>query len=110
MRFLVDAQLPSALARYLASLGHQAEHVSDVGMLDADDSPIWDYAVACGAIVLTKDEDFPHRLSQAPLKAPVVVWLRVGNASRRALLEWFGPLLPNIVLLIENGEKLIEVR
>lgn len=32
MRFLVDAQLPPALARWLAAQGHEAEHVGDIGM------------------------------------------------------------------------------
>jgi predicted nuclease of predicted toxin-antitoxin system len=29
MRFLVDAQLPPALARWLAANGHTVEHVAD---------------------------------------------------------------------------------
>ncbi|WP_292814948.1 DUF5615 family PIN-like protein, partial [Microbacterium sp.] len=37
MRFLVDAQLPPAMARMLVGLGHQAEHVTDVGPGDATD-------------------------------------------------------------------------
>jgi predicted nuclease of predicted toxin-antitoxin system len=45
MRFLVDAQLPRALARYLASAEHQAEHVYDIGMGEASDSTIWNYAM-----------------------------------------------------------------
>lgn len=110
MRFIVDAQLPPALARVLSSHGHHAEHVGDVGMQDAEDSPIWSYALEHDAIVVTKDEDFPHRLSQNPQKAPVVVWLRIGNTSRRALLQWFEPLLPQIEALIERGDRLIEVR
>lgn len=32
MRFLIDAQLPPALARWLEGEGHQAEHVSDIGL------------------------------------------------------------------------------
>jgi predicted nuclease of predicted toxin-antitoxin system len=32
MRFLVDAQLPPALARWLAEKGHDARHVADVGL------------------------------------------------------------------------------
>ena len=31
MKFIVDAQLPPALARWLCEQGHQAEHVQDVG-------------------------------------------------------------------------------
>lgn len=102
--------LPPALARSLASHGHQAEHVIDLGMADADDTAIWDYALMHQAILVTKDEDFPHRLSQSPPKAPAVVWLRVGNTSRRALLKWFEPMLPRIVHLVEQGNKLIEIR
>lgn len=41
MRFLVDAQLPPALARYLTAAGHQAEHVYDIDMGEASDLAIW---------------------------------------------------------------------
>jgi len=109
MRFVVDAQLPPALARMITELGHEAEHVADIGLRDADDSPIWAYAMRQQAIVITKDEDFPHRFRQGG-QSPVIVWLRIGNTSRRALLAWFRPLLPQIEALLENGERLIEVR
>ncbi len=109
MRFLVDAQLPPALARFLTAHGHHAEHVADIGLRDADDSPIWRYALQHGAAIITKDEDFPHRLRQSTV-APVVVWLRMGNASRKILLQSFQPLVPQIIALIEQGDRLIEVR
>jgi predicted nuclease of predicted toxin-antitoxin system len=41
---------------------------------------------------------------------PAVVWLRVGNTSRRALLDWFTPLLPAILRDLQEGERLVEVR
>lgn len=110
MRFVVDAQLPPALARLLVARGHEAEHVADIGLREADDSPIWRHAVRHGAVILTKDEDFPHRLRQSPEAAPVIVWLRIGNTSRRALIEWFEPVLPEIIRLIGQGDRLIEVR
>lgn len=109
MHFVVDAQLPPALARLLAGVGHTAGHVVDVGLRDAEDSRIWDYAVKHQAVIVTKDENFVHRHRQSRI-APVVVWLRVGNTSRRALLQWFEPLVPQIVALIENGDRLVEVR
>ena len=109
MRFLVDAQLPPALARLLESHGHLAEHVADVGLRDAEDSPIWDYATAQQAILITKDEDFPLRMRQTP-SGPAIVWLRIGNTSRRALLQWFEPMLPQIESLLAQGDRLIEIR
>ena len=45
MRFIVDAQLPPALARLLTAHGHIAEHVEDIGLREADDSQIWRYAL-----------------------------------------------------------------
>jgi hypothetical protein len=58
MRFLVDAQLPPALARWLAAKGHEAEHVADRRRGAATDSAIWDYALEAAAAIVTKDEDF----------------------------------------------------
>ena len=109
MRFVVDAQLPPALARQIQAHGHDAKHVSDIGLLDASDSTIWSYALQNEAIIVTKDEDFAHRLLQGAA-GPVIVWLRVGNTSRRELLQWFEPLLPKIEALLQQGERLVEVR
>lgn len=43
-------------------------------------------------------------------QGPAVVWLRVGNTSRRALISWLGPFLPAIVGDLQKGERLVEVR
>jgi predicted nuclease of predicted toxin-antitoxin system len=44
MRFLVDALLLIGLARMLQQLGHQAEHVADLGMMQTSDKLIWAWA------------------------------------------------------------------
>lgn len=108
MRFLVDAQLPPALARWLADEGHQAEHVMDCGLLEAEDRAIWDHAAANGAAILTKDEDFALRRT-LEAAGPVVVWLRLGNTRKADLLRWLGPLLPEMLSALERGETLLEV-
>lgn len=109
MRFLIDAQLPPALARMLEDHGHVAEHVHDVGLGRAPDHMVWAHAIACEAVVVTKDDDFARLAALTP-DAPRIVWIRVGNTSRRALLEWFEPLLEQLVATIDAGEGLIEVR
>jgi predicted nuclease of predicted toxin-antitoxin system len=50
MKFLVDAQLPPALAHWLRERGHAAEHVEDVGLSSAEDVDIWNRASQTGAI------------------------------------------------------------
>jgi predicted nuclease of predicted toxin-antitoxin system len=104
VRFVVDAQLPPALARAVSDAGYSWEHVADVGLLAADDEPIWQYASSHGSVIVTKDEDFSNR---KPLRrgGPAVLWLRVGNCSNRALLTWFLPLLPQIIDRLNQGEQ-----
>jgi predicted nuclease of predicted toxin-antitoxin system len=67
------------------------------------------FALENGYAIITKDEDFAPRHRKEEPKV-VVIWVRLGNSSRRALLERFIPLFPNILALIENGETLIEIR
>lgn len=109
MRFLVDAQLPPALARLLGEQGHHAEHVIDVAPGDTPDSTLWQYASDQDAVIITKDEDFVDLLTRRH-EGPAVVWVRVGNTSRRALLEWFLPQLGTIVDLVDAGNRFIELR
>src|SRR5438132_11226569 len=109
VNFLVDAQLPPALARWIRSQGHQAEHVFDLGFHRADDPVIWEYALNQSAVIISKDEDFVDHwlLSDRPVP---LVWIRKGNCSNRALLAWFEPLWPDAVKRLEQGEKFIELR
>jgi predicted nuclease of predicted toxin-antitoxin system len=109
VKFLVDAQLPPALARWLREAGHDAQAVREVGLREAHDNDIWRQASATGAILVTKDEDFASR-AQQDASGPVVLWLRVGNTSNRALRAWFLPQLPQILALIQQGVRLVEVR
>jgi predicted nuclease of predicted toxin-antitoxin system len=108
MRFLVDHQLPPALARLFVAHGHDAEHVSDVGMARSDDRLIWDRALATGAVLVSKDEDFALRRIHA-LAGPQIVWIRRGNSSRRELLRWFEPLLPAILAALEREDSIVEL-
>ena len=108
MRFLVDAQLPPALSRWLVSSGYEAEHVNDRKMQAASDAAIWDYGLACSAVILTKDEDFAQRRAQTGV-GPVIVWIRLPNTRRRDLLTWFEMILPEIIKAIDRGETLVEV-
>lgn len=108
MKFLVDANLPPALAQWLASEGHEAQHVADLGMQASADREIWQHARDSGACIVTKDEDFV--LLQALDRAgPAVVWIRIGNAVRNVLMRRLPVLWPEVMSAIERGEKVVEV-
>ncbi|MFF0453664.1 DUF5615 family PIN-like protein [Nocardia africana] len=111
MKFLVDAQLPPALARAIAAEGHEAVHLCDVDLTAASDYAVWDEAVRREAVVITKDEDFILIGRTRTLDStPPIVWIRIGNCSKKALLEAFMPILPTIVQMVDAGETVIEIR
>ena len=109
MKFLVDAQLPPALAVALTFHGHSTETVRNCGLRDSDDAEIWDFAEANQWAIITKDEDFAQR-AQRSFTGPVVVWLRIGNCSNQALCDWLIPLFGQVVECLERGDRLVEVR
>lgn len=41
---------------------------------------------------------------------PAVVWVRVGNTRRAALMDWFEPLIDEIAGMVDSGQRLIELR
>ena len=104
----MDSQLPSALARWLEAKGYDSVHVSDLGMSSAEDQEIWTYAKKEKFIILSKDEDFANLCILDPKPAPVV-WLRIRNCSKRALLSWFDRVLPNIEEALARGDSLVEI-
>jgi len=108
VNFLIDAQLPPALGHWIASRGHRASHVFDLGLHSADDPVIWALARRNETVIISKDEDFVDHwlLSAEPVQ---LVWVRKGNCSNRALLAWLEPLWPDVVTRLEQGEKFIEL-
>lgn len=109
MKFLVDHQLPPALARFIATQGHQAEHVRDLGLTEADDMVIWRHADSRSLVVVSKDEDFTF-LAGVAGGTGKLVWVRIGNCRKQALLEAFRIQLPRMVSELEAGGQIVELR
>ena len=107
MRFLVDEQLPTALARWIAAQGHLAEHVLEIGLGGAGDAELWQYATRNNAIVITKDMDFMV-LAKVNSSAGLV-WLRSGNLPRKALLAQMEGVFQDICTALKSGERIVEV-
>ncbi len=108
MRFLVDAQLPPALARWIVAKGFEAEHVGECGLGAASDAAIRDYALQRSAVILTKDDDFAQRKALVG-DGPAIVWIRLPNTRTRGLLAWFEIALPPTLEALKRGETLVEM-
>ena len=109
MKYLVDNQLPPALARFINSdLGAEASHVSDIGLRSVPDATLWAWASSHGFILVSKDEDFVGLFKSDPSTG--LLWVRIGNCRRGRLLDAFRAAWPRIALRFENGDGFIELR
>jgi predicted nuclease of predicted toxin-antitoxin system len=107
--FLVDAQLPVRLARWLEERGFQASHVADHALEAATDEAIWQWAGARRLVIVSKDADFAQ-LSMRRRGGPPVVWLRIGNMTTAALIERLERVWPTVEAALAAGEPLVELR
>jgi predicted nuclease of predicted toxin-antitoxin system len=109
LNFIVDAQLPPALARWGERDGHAAKHVFEIGLNSAADSLIWQKAQQQRLVIISKDEDFVDQWL-LDMKPASLIWIRKGNCSNEALISWLEPLWAETIRRLEQGEKLIELR
>lgn len=80
MKLLFDQNISYKLITALHDLFPGAAHVRQLGLHEADDVVIWDYARVNGFTILSKDDDF-HQRSFVHGHPPKVIWLRVGNCT-----------------------------
>ena len=106
MKFIVDNQLPAALARWLAARGADAVHVLDLTLDTASDTEIWNRAAAEGRIVVSKDEDFFH-LANRDGDTGRLLWVRLGNCRTPALLARFEAAWPGIEQSFAAGNRIV---
>ena len=109
MKFLVDNQLPVALARWLVAQGADAVHVLEIGFDATSDTEIWTRAMGEGRIVVSKDEDFLHLANRVD-DTGSLLWVRVGNCRTPALLARFTAEWTRIQQAFAGGQRVVELR
>ena len=87
MKLLLDENLSPRLVNRLNQLFPGLTHVRDVGLKQAADQQIWDWARDNGFAVVTTDADFVA-LSQRHSWPPKVVHLEQCDFSSRIIEDW----------------------
>ncbi|MBY0312509.1 MAG: DUF5615 family PIN-like protein [Phycisphaerales bacterium] len=106
----MDAQLSPALAEWIGELLEvQVSHVCDLRPRVSKDVDLIRAARVRGGIILSKDEDFVHLIRSRP-SPPDLIWLRYGNRSDRLLRAALATTLPEALMLIASGERVVEIR
>lgn len=108
MKFLVDAQLPVRLARFLESAGYDTIHTLDLPNRNTTpDIEINAVSIRDARIVITKDSDFLN--SFLTIKEPYKLLLvTTGNINNLELEELFAANLQSLVELF-NSHDYIEM-
>jgi|SRR3989344_2738312 len=80
MKLLLDQNISYKLVRELGMLYPNSNHIYLLGLHNASDHEIWNYALNNNFVIVTQDSDFSERsiLLGYP---PKVIWLRTGNVS-----------------------------
>jgi len=105
----IDAQLSPQLASWITETWQiEAHTLSGLGMLHARDREIYGAAQEAGAVIMTKDSDFP-RLLERMGPPPQVLWITCGNTSNARLRQVLRAALPTALKLLEQGEPLVEI-
>lgn len=86
MRLLLDQNLSRHLVRMLEADYPNSSHVAELGLGAATDRAIWDFARDHNFMVVSKDSDF-RQLAFLLGPPPKAIWLRVGNATTREVLD-----------------------
>jgi predicted nuclease of predicted toxin-antitoxin system len=102
VKLFFDANLSRRVVPHIEDLFPNSAHASILGA-EPEDIEIWHYAAANGFTVVTKDSDF-YRMSLAWGPPPKVIWLRLGNAGSRIVVEALRAHAADLVAFADDAE------
>lgn len=103
MKFLLDMGISTAVAAFLRSIGHDAEHVHELGLGTLSDAAILSRAVRGGRVVITHDLDFANLLAASSSELPSVVLFRLRNMRPERVMTRLSFVLANYASDLDKG-------
>jgi predicted nuclease of predicted toxin-antitoxin system len=101
VKLLFDQNLSPRLVQRLSDLYPSSTHVYDIGLDQASDTSLWDYAREHGFALVTQDADFSE-MSEVLGSPPKVIWIRRGNCSTAEIESILRQSHEAIILIAED--------
>jgi predicted nuclease of predicted toxin-antitoxin system len=101
VKLLLDQNLSPRLERTLEAVYPGSSHVRLLGLRDADDAVVWEFARDHGFIIVSKESDF-HQRSFVLGFPPKVIWIRRGNCPTTDIEKVFRERQSNILEFCED--------
>jgi predicted nuclease of predicted toxin-antitoxin system len=98
MKLLLDQGLPRSTVSYLMKQKISCIHVAEVGLADASDAVILDYAREEGRVIVTLDADFHTLLALTGATFPSVIRVRIEGLRAEILAK----LLTSVLEICER--------
>jgi predicted nuclease of predicted toxin-antitoxin system len=86
MRLLFDQNISFRIVNKLINDFPECMHVSDVGLMNCEDSDIWAFALNHNYIIVTFDSDF-YDISLISGSPPKIIWFRTGNSTTSEIAQ-----------------------
>lgn len=104
MRLLFDQNVSYRVVKQLKPNFFDIIGVREVGLLNADDVQIWEYARQYDYTVVTFDKDIPN-IGSVRGFPPKIIWLRTGNLTNQAVVDLFLNRADEFANFIANGRE-----
>jgi predicted nuclease of predicted toxin-antitoxin system len=102
VKLLLDENLSDRIIHRIVDLYPDSEHVKTLGLINTDDSMIWEYAKTNGFVIVSKDSDF-HQRSLLYGHPPKFIYLRVGNCPTSKITQILRDSL-DMIIRFESSE------
>lgn len=86
MNLLFDQNISYRITKKLEDSFPKCKHISDCGLMDCDDTEIWEYARKNGYSIVTFDADF-YDISVINGHPPKIIWIRSGNLTTKEIVN-----------------------
>lgn len=103
MSLLFDQNISPRIVKHFLSEFPEAKHVRDVGLEDASDIIIFEFAKKNNLVVVTFDSDFVD-LNVVRGIPPKIIWIKTGNLTTRAVAEVLNSNIESIKRFLESDQ------